>query len=86
MGKGMKWDGPVVKILRGLGKLLKRRQEVFDQLKLTRTQFVKSRQGLAFMQSKSSSELLDIIASIDWDWSTEAGKLLDEHYGSKLIS
>jgi hypothetical protein len=80
VGKGLRWDTPVKNILKALGVLLLRREAVIGEIKSIRTRCVKSRQGLEFLHSKYSSELIEIVSSVDWDWSVDATNLLAMHF------
>jgi len=83
VGKGLRWDPPVVKILKVLGRLLLRREAVIQEMKSIRMLCVKSRQGLEFLHKRYSVELLDIISSIDWDWTVDATRLLESHFSTQ---
>lgn len=83
VGKRSKWDRPVVKLLRALGRMLTIRREIIKKIKILRGQLSNASQSVSFRQSKEMAGLLEISSEIEDDWSVNAKELLEKHFEGK---
>lgn len=81
VGKGLEWDRPVVKLLRGLGQMLIKRQLLLAELKGFRTNLMHGVQSVSYLQNKKLNELLEISSQIKVDWSKDAKNIFEKYYG-----
>ena len=83
VGRGMGCDRAVVKILRGLGELISKRNTLLSGIKDFRMFISRQTQSLSFLQERKMNDLIAISSDINVDWSTNAPALYKKYLEEK---